>query len=73
MGFVRAEGVRIRDNRTGQTRELKITAMFFAIGHAPATKFLNGQLELDEAGYIKTTPGSATTSVKGKTRGRLVG
>ena len=70
---MRTEGVRIQDSRTKEERKLPINALFFAIGHAPATKFLNGQLELDEAGYIKTKPGSQATSIKGKTRGRLVG
>lgn len=34
-------------------------------GHEPATRFLGGQLELDEAGYIVTKPDSTATSVEG--------
>ena len=37
--------------------------LFFAIGHEPATKFLDGQLELDEDGYVVTKPGTTKTSV----------
>ena len=39
--------------------------MFFAIGHEPATKFLDGQLELDSGGYVVTRPGTTLTSVHG--------
>ena len=42
-----------------------MSGLFFAIGHEPATKFLNGQLELDDQNYIVTTPGHTTTSVPG--------
>ena len=37
-------------------------------GHAPATKFLGGQLELDSHGYIATKPDSTETSVPGALR-----
>ncbi len=42
-----------------------VTGLFVAIGHQPNTGFLNGQLELDEVGYIKTYNGSSNTSIKG--------
>ena len=44
----------------------QVNGLFFAIGHEPASKFLEGQLELDEDGYIKTTPGHTTTNVPGQ-------
>ncbi|GIL90985.1 hypothetical protein Vretimale_17068 [Volvox reticuliferus] len=48
------------------TRErLDVGGLFFAIGHRPATDFLQGQLDLDEYGYIITVPGSTATSVPG--------
>lgn len=34
-------------------------------GHEPATKFLDGQLKLDESGYIVTAPDSTATSIEG--------
>jgi len=58
-------GVMLRDNTTQEVRKLDLCGLFFAIGHAPATKFLNGQLELDEYGYIITKPDSTATSVPG--------
>ena len=45
--------------------DLPIDGFFLAIGHRPNTDFLNGQLELDEAGYIKTFNGSQATNVEG--------
>jgi thioredoxin reductase (NADPH) len=58
-------GVRLRDVRTGATRELPVEAVFVAIGHEPNTKVLEGQLETDAVGYIRVKPGSTLTSVEG--------
>ena len=49
-------------------RPLFSPGLFFAIGHKPATKFLQGQVELDSFGLIKTEPGSQCTSVPGACR-----
>lgn len=54
----------VRDG-SGQVSTLPVCGLFFAIGHAPATAFLEGQLELDGAGYIVTAPGHTITSVPG--------
>uniref|UniRef100_A0A7R9VYQ0 FAD/NAD(P)-binding domain-containing protein n=2 Tax=Chlamydomonas euryale TaxID=1486919 RepID=A0A7R9VYQ0_9CHLO len=59
------EGVKVVNKSTGEVSDLAISALFFAIGHSPATKFLDGQLELDDFGYIKCLPGSSETSVPG--------
>jgi thioredoxin reductase (NADPH) len=54
------------NNQTQQTTDLEAGGLFYAIGHEPATKFLNGQLELDGAGYIVTKGHMSTsTSVSG--------
>lgn len=45
--------------------DIKIDGFFLGIGHTPNTKFLNGQLELLEGGYIKTEGNSTKTSVEG--------
>jgi thioredoxin reductase (NADPH) len=48
-------GVRVKNNQEGGTEELPAGGLFLAIGHTPNTAFLKGQLELNEAGYIKFT------------------
>jgi thioredoxin reductase (NADPH) len=58
-------GIAIRDTRDGAVRELPVHGLFIAIGHSPATEIFAGQLDMDEAGYIKTAPDSTHTSVKG--------
>ncbi len=55
----------IKSTKTDDIRELEVNGLFFAIGHAPATAFLDGQLELDEDGYIITKPGTTETSIPG--------
>jgi thioredoxin reductase (NADPH) len=57
--------VRIRDVNTGEITELPADGLFVAIGHDPNTKLFLDSLELDEAGYIVTKPGSTETSVEG--------
>ncbi len=58
-------GVRIRDVKTGQTRELAVGALFVAIGHEPNTALVRDQLETDDVGYIRVKPGSTYTSIDG--------
>lgn len=58
-------GARIQNVVTGEVKDVPLNGIFFAIGHEPATKFLNGQLELDEDGYIVTKPGHTTTNIPG--------
>ena len=59
-------GVRIRNRKTGDTHTLDAAGMFLAIGHTPNTKFLNGQLELDDKGFVVLKdPFRTTTSVEG--------
>lgn len=59
-------GVRVKDIRTGQTRVLPATGMFVAIGHTPNTKFLDGQVAVDDKGFVTLRDGFRTfTSVDG--------
>eukprot|EP01025_Chloroclados_australasicus_P048531 TRINITY_DN5501_c0_g1_i4.p1 TRINITY_DN5501_c0_g1~~TRINITY_DN5501_c0_g1_i4.p1 ORF type:complete len:377 (-),score=67.88 TRINITY_DN5501_c0_g1_i4:2335-3465(-) len=57
--------VRIKSTKDGSERDLEVNGLFFAIGHEPATKFLEKQLELDDDGYIITQPDSTKTTVEG--------
>lgn len=58
-------GLKVKNVVTRDVSDLKVSGLFFAIGHEPATKFLGGQLELDSDGYIVTKPGTTKTSVEG--------
>jgi thioredoxin reductase (NADPH) len=58
-------GIRLKNKQTGEESELQVQGLFYAIGHRPNTSLFQGQLELDEIGYIKVKPGSVATSVEG--------
>ena len=59
------EQVRVTDLKTDVQRVIPAAGLFFAIGHIPNTKFLDGQLTCDDQGYVITTPGTTETSVQG--------
>jgi thioredoxin reductase (NADPH) len=58
-------GVRLRNVKTNEERDLKADGVFVAIGHAPQVEFLEGQLRLKASGYVWTEPGSTATSIPG--------
>jgi thioredoxin reductase (NADPH) len=58
-------GVRIRNVVTSAVEDLAVDGVFVAIGHAPATDLVRGQVELKPNGYVVTVPGSTATSVEG--------
>ncbi|MDK1388597.1 thioredoxin-disulfide reductase [Sinorhizobium sp. 8-89] len=58
-------GVRIRDVKTGDVKELSTHGLFVAIGHDPATALFRGQLDMDADGYIKVGSWSTKTTVPG--------
>lgn len=59
-------GVRVKNNKTGEIKEIPCTGFFVAIGHIPNTAIFKEYLNLDEAGYIKyEQAGTAKTNVEG--------
>jgi thioredoxin reductase (NADPH) len=58
-------GVRLKNVRNGETRELACDGVFIAIGHAPSSELFKGQLEMDASGYLKVKPGTASTAIQG--------
>ncbi len=58
-------GVKVKNNQTGAVKDLPAGGLFYAIGHTPNTQLFQGQLELDQVGYIITRHGSVETSVEG--------
>jgi thioredoxin reductase (NADPH) len=65
LGDKKVEAVRILNNKTGEKQEIPISGFFVAIGHEPNSSIFKEFLEMDEAGYIKTIPGSSKTNVEG--------
>lgn len=62
---LKVEAVTLRDTNDGSTRLLPADGLFIAIGHVPATSLFEGQLTMDDEGYIITAPDSTATSVPG--------
>jgi len=58
-------GVRLLNTETKAKKEIAVQGFFLAIGHKPNTDIFKGQLNMDEAGYLKVQPGSTHTNVEG--------
>jgi thioredoxin reductase (NADPH) len=65
LGEKTVDGVRIKNVKTGETTQIPIKGFFVAIGHTPNSDIFKGWLDMDEAGYIKTIPGTAKTNIEG--------
>jgi thioredoxin reductase (NADPH) len=65
VGDGKVAGIRLRDVRTDDTRELPADGVFVAIGHDPNTGLFLDQLDHDDAGYLVTNPRSTETNVPG--------
>lgn len=57
--------IEVENLKTGAKSDIAVDGLFIAIGHKPNTDLFEGQLELDENGYIKTRAGTAQTNVAG--------
>ncbi|WP_163267861.1 thioredoxin-disulfide reductase [Chelativorans alearense] len=60
-----ATGIRVRNVKTGEAKELPIDGVFVAIGHAPAVELFEGQLKQKPNGYLWTEPNSTRTDMPG--------
>jgi thioredoxin reductase (NADPH) len=65
IGGKNVTAVRISNNQTGEKQEIPVSGFFVAIGHQPNSEIFKGWVEMDEAGYIKTIPGTSKTNVEG--------
>lgn len=65
LGDEAVTGVKVRDRKTGEETDIPAQGFFLAIGHKPNTDIFKGQLDMDEVGYLKTTPGMAKTNLPG--------
>lgn len=58
-------GVRVKNVKNGETRDIPVHGVFIAIGHDPNTGLFKGQLDMDDENYIVTKADSTQTSVAG--------
>ncbi|MFV8750381.1 thioredoxin-disulfide reductase [Nannocystaceae bacterium ST9] len=58
-------GVRLRDTATGATEDIAVEGFFLAIGHVPNSQVFQGQLDMDETGYLAVEPGTTRTKIPG--------
>jgi len=65
LGEEEVSGVRVFNNKTQETSELAISGFFVAIGHKPNTEIFKDYLHMDDAGYLKTIPGTTKTNIEG--------
>jgi thioredoxin reductase (NADPH) len=65
LGEKKVEGVRIKNNKSGEKTEIPINGFFVAIGHTPNSEIFKGFIDMDEAGYIKSVPGTSKTNLEG--------
>jgi len=65
LGETKVDGVRVKNVRTGEKKEIPVAGFFVAIGHQPNSEIFKGWLDMDEAGYIQTVPGTSKTNVAG--------
>ena len=65
LGEEEVTGVRIRNNKNDEVKELEVTGFFVAIGHQPNTEIFKKFLDMNESGYILTKPGSTKTNISG--------
>ncbi len=64
-GAKRLTHLAIRNTQTGELSTVEADGAFVAIGHQPNTQLFTGVVEMNDVGYIKTTPGSTYTTVPG--------
>jgi thioredoxin reductase (NADPH) len=65
LGDKNVSGVRVINNRTGEIQTIPVSGFFVAIGHQPNSDIFKGWLDMDDAGYIKTIPGTSRTNIEG--------
>jgi len=57
--------LKVKNNLDSSVRSLDVKGLFISIGHTPNTNFLEGQLPLDEKGYLKVNHNGASTEIPG--------
>lgn len=53
--FALLQGLHLVNTSTGEKSDLPVAGLFYGIGHQPNSKLVAGQVDLDEAGYVKVS------------------
>ena len=65
LGDKHVNGVKVKNNKTNEIQTIPVSGFFVAIGHQPNSEIFKGWLDMDDAGYIKTIPGTSKTNLEG--------
>ena len=65
IGENKVEALRIKNNKTGELQQIPVSGFFVAIGHQPNSDIFKEWIDMDDAGYIKTIPGTSKTNIEG--------
>jgi thioredoxin reductase (NADPH) len=65
LGENKVDGMKVLNNKTNEESVIPVQGFFVAIGHEPNSAIFKDFLDMDEAGYIKTIPGTSKTNVEG--------
>jgi thioredoxin reductase (NADPH) len=65
LGDTKVTGVRLKNSISSEISDIQVSAFFVAIGHQPNSSIFKNWLDMDEAGYLKTIPGSSKTNIPG--------
>ena len=64
-GEEKVSSITLKDTVDGSISELPITGLFIAIGHDPRSELIKGQIDIDDAGYVKVEGRSTKTNLEG--------
>jgi thioredoxin reductase (NADPH) len=65
LGDNKVDGMKVLNNKTNEESIIPVQGFFVAIGHEPNSAIFKDFIDMDEAGYIKTIPGTSKTNVEG--------
>ena len=65
QGEKAVSGITLADTVTGEQRDLEVQGVFVAIGHEPRNELVKGQVDLDQAGYVKVADPTTVTNLQG--------
>lgn len=65
LGDKEVTGLRLINTQTSEEKEISVDGLFLAIGHSPNTSIFKDILDMDDAGYLITVPGSSRTNIPG--------